>query len=139
MYRGIQPAKNGAIWCENYSPGPFGLCTTAVTEEVEEEEEEEVDGEKSRPIPTYRPKICNDQEALQVEGRLACVLERTSTFEHLRTEQHAALFRGVLASTGLGTCGLHRISKYRCHLDVVFVSLRPSVPVGAFLVSPLVA
>ena len=36
------------------------------------------------------PKICNDQGALQLEGRLARVLERNSTFEHLRTEQCAA-------------------------------------------------
>ena len=37
-----------------------------------------------------RPKICNDQGALQLEGCLARVLERNSTFERLRTEQCAA-------------------------------------------------
>ena len=53
----MQPAKNGAIWCEKYSPGPFGSCATAVIEE-EEEEEEEVDEtwENSRTLSTCR---CN--------------------------------------------------------------------------------
>ena len=39
-YKGMQPAKNGAIWCVKYSPGPSGSCTTAVKEEEEEEEDE---------------------------------------------------------------------------------------------------
>ena len=37
-YKGMQPAKNGAMWCEKYSPGPFGSCATAVKEEEEEDE-----------------------------------------------------------------------------------------------------
>ena len=36
-YKGIQPAKNGAIWSEKYSPGTFGSCATAVREEEEED------------------------------------------------------------------------------------------------------
>ena len=36
-YKGMQPAKNGAIWCKKYSPGPFGLCATAVKEEEDEQ------------------------------------------------------------------------------------------------------
>ena len=40
-YKGMQPAKNGAIWCEKYFPGPSGSCATAVKKEEEEEEEDE--------------------------------------------------------------------------------------------------
>ena len=40
-YKRMQPAKNGAIWCEKYFPGPSGSCAMAVKEEEEEEEEEE--------------------------------------------------------------------------------------------------
>ena len=36
----MQPAKNGAIWCEKYFLGPSGLCATSVKEEEEEEEED---------------------------------------------------------------------------------------------------
>ena len=35
-YKGMQPAKNGATWCEKYSPGPFRSCVTAVREEEED-------------------------------------------------------------------------------------------------------
>ena len=30
-------SQNGAIWCEKYSPGPFGSCATAVKKEDEDE------------------------------------------------------------------------------------------------------
>ena len=40
-YKGMQPAKNGAIWCEKYVPGSSGSCATAVKEEEEEEEDNE--------------------------------------------------------------------------------------------------
>ena len=36
----MQSVKIDAIWYVKYSPGPFGLCATAVKEEEEEEEEE---------------------------------------------------------------------------------------------------
>ena len=32
-YEGTQPAKNGAILCEKYSPGLFGSCAATVKEE----------------------------------------------------------------------------------------------------------
>ena len=54
-YKGMQPSKNGAIWCEKYSPGPFGSCATAVREEEEEEEDEDETWEKSRALSTCRP------------------------------------------------------------------------------------
>ena len=31
-YKGMQPAKNGVIWSEKYSPGPSGSCAAAVKE-----------------------------------------------------------------------------------------------------------
>ena len=44
-----------AIWCKKYSPGPFGLCTTAVREEEEEaEEEEDETWEMARALSTCR-------------------------------------------------------------------------------------
>ena len=45
-----------------------------------------------------RSKICNDQEALHLEGRPAHLLEWNSTFERLRTKQHTAF---VLRCTGI--------------------------------------
>ena len=40
-YKGMQPAKIDAIWCKTYSPGPFGLCATAVrVEELYKEGDE---------------------------------------------------------------------------------------------------
>ena len=39
-YKEVQPAKVDVIWCKTYSPGSFGLCTTAVREEEEEEEDD---------------------------------------------------------------------------------------------------
>ena len=54
-YKGMQPAKNGAIWCEKYVPGPSSSCATAVKEEEEEEEEEEDETwEMSRALSTCR-------------------------------------------------------------------------------------
>ena len=44
-YKVMQP---GAIWCEKYSPGSFGLCVTAV------EEEEDETWEMSRALSTCR-------------------------------------------------------------------------------------
>ena len=38
-YKGMQTAKNGAIWCEKYSPGPFSLYARAVREDEEEEKD----------------------------------------------------------------------------------------------------
>ena len=49
----MQPAKNGALWCEKVSSGPFGLCATAVKKEEEEEEEDEM-WEMSRALSTCR-------------------------------------------------------------------------------------
>ena len=51
-YKGMQPAKNGALWCVKYSLGPSGSCATAVEEEEEEEEDET--WEMSRALSTYR-------------------------------------------------------------------------------------
>ena len=50
----MQPAKNGAIWWVNYSPGPSGSCATAVKEEEEEEEEDDETWEMSRALSTCR-------------------------------------------------------------------------------------
>ena len=50
----MQPAKNGAIWYEKYSPGAFGLCAMAVKEEEEEEEEKDKMWEMSRALSTCR-------------------------------------------------------------------------------------
>ena len=33
--KGMQLAKNGAIWCEKYFPGSSGSCATAVKEKEE--------------------------------------------------------------------------------------------------------
>ena len=48
-YKGMQPAKIGAIWCVTYSPGPSGSCATAVKEEEEDET-----WEMSRALSTCR-------------------------------------------------------------------------------------
>ena len=53
-YKGMQPAKNGAIWCEIYFPGPSGSCATAVKQEEEEEEEDDEMWEMSRALSTCR-------------------------------------------------------------------------------------
>ena len=49
-YKGMQPAKNDAIWCKKYSHGPFGLCATA----VKEEEDDDETLEKLRALSTCR-------------------------------------------------------------------------------------
>ena len=36
----MQPAKNCAMWCKKYFPGPFGSCATVVKEKEEDEEED---------------------------------------------------------------------------------------------------
>ena len=56
-YKETQPEKIVAIWCKKYSPGPFGLCSTAVREEEEEEKEEYQEDETwemSRALSTCR-------------------------------------------------------------------------------------
>ena len=86
-----------------------------------------------------QPKICNDQGALQLEGRLARVLERNSTFERLRTEQHAAFVSRCTGIDWTWNLWAPRYQQIQVPPGCLFVSLRHLVPVGISLVSPLFA